>query len=144
MSRAKGSAALALAAALASAVAGCKATDHAEQQGRASNASANAARNNTARTNANANTPPYAQFTPPDKTAAPSDTHDIPAPDVRRVSIDEARALVERGEAVFVDVRGDDAFRNGHLPGAISIPANDVVARASELPAGKQVITYCA
>ncbi|HYN86529.1 MAG TPA: rhodanese-like domain-containing protein [Pyrinomonadaceae bacterium] len=143
MSRATGPLAFALAASLAAAVAGCKATDHAEEQGRAraTNAPANAAR---PKTNANA----QAQLTPPGKPVAPAeDPHDHstpPAPEVRRVDIDEARAAVERGEAVFVDVRGEDAFREGRIPGAVMIPFNEVAKRASELPAGKQVITYCA
>lgn len=143
MSRATGPFAFALAASLAAAVAGCKATDHAEEQGRAraTNAPANAAR---PKTNANA----QAQLTPPGKPVAPAeDPHDHstpPAPEVRRVDIDEARAAVERGEAVFVDVRGEDAFRQGHIRGALSVPTGTTAQHASKLPQNKLIITYCA
>jgi hypothetical protein len=148
MSRAKGATALAVAAALAAAFAGCKATDHAAEQGRAQNARANTARAK-ANANANANANVAATAGPNGKTAEPAaaaaDPHDHGADaNVERISIDDARAAVERGEAVFVDVRGDDAFREAHIPGSISIPAGEVAKRVAELPAGKRVITYCA
>jgi rhodanese-related sulfurtransferase len=45
---------------------------------------------------------------------------------------------------VVVDARGEPAWRQGHLPGAVHLPANDVAARAAGLiPAGATVVTYC-
>ncbi|HJU55007.1 MAG TPA: rhodanese-like domain-containing protein [Pyrinomonadaceae bacterium] len=62
---------------------------------------------------------------------------------VRRVTPAEARAAVEKGQAVIVDVRGEDSFKAGHVKGALWIPLNDIASRAGELPRGKMIITYC-
>ena len=62
---------------------------------------------------------------------------------VRRVTPAEARAAVEKGQAVIVDVRGEDSFKAGHIKGALWIPVGDIGSRAGELPRGKMIITYC-
>jgi rhodanese-related sulfurtransferase len=62
---------------------------------------------------------------------------------VRRVTPAEARAAVEKGQAVIVDVRGEDSFKAGHIKGALWIPVGDISSRAGELPRGKTIITYC-
>ena len=62
---------------------------------------------------------------------------------VRRVTPVEARAAVEKGQAVIVDVRGEDSFKAGHVKGALWIPVGDIGSRAGELPRGKMIITYC-
>ncbi len=55
----------------------------------------------------------------------------------------EALDLVARGQAVFVDVRGADAYARGHLPGAVNVPFPDVVGRAAELRRMRLPILYC-
>ena len=62
---------------------------------------------------------------------------------VRRVTAAEARVAVEKGQAVIVDVRGEDSFKAGHIKGALSIPVGNIGSRAGELPRGKMIITYC-
>lgn len=62
---------------------------------------------------------------------------------VRRVTAAEAHTAVEKGQAVIVDVRGEDSFKAGHIKGALWIPVNDIASRAGELPRGKTIITYC-
>ena len=62
---------------------------------------------------------------------------------VRRVTPAEARAAVEKGQAVIVDVRPAESFKAGHVKGALSIPLGDIEARTGELPRGKMIITYC-
>lgn len=67
-----------------------------------------------------------------------------PLPDTAaRISIADARAQVEKDEAVFVDVRGDDAYKANHIKGALSFPLDKIVDRRDELPKGKKIITYC-
>ncbi|MFX0592265.1 rhodanese-like domain-containing protein [Melissospora conviva] len=45
---------------------------------------------------------------------------------------------------VVVDSRGDVAWRQGHLPGAVHLPTGEIAARATEVvPAGSTVVTYC-
>ncbi|HEU5222626.1 MAG TPA: rhodanese-like domain-containing protein [Candidatus Lumbricidophila sp.] len=45
---------------------------------------------------------------------------------------------------VVVDVRGDAAWAQGHVPGAIHLPYREIATRAAELiPAGTPVVVYC-
>lgn len=77
--------------------------------------------------------------------ALPQTTQNPPADPsaARRISGEEARQAVAKGEAVLVDVRAKEAYEAGHAKGAISLPLSDVPARAGELPKDKLIITYC-
>jgi rhodanese-related sulfurtransferase len=45
---------------------------------------------------------------------------------------------------VVVDSRGDDAWAQGHLPGAVHLPTALVAERAAgTVPPGARVVTYC-
>lgn len=60
-----------------------------------------------------------------------------------RVSLEEFRKLA-LGAVTIVDVRGDDSFAIGHIPGAISIPLETVDHAVEQLrKLGKPVVTYC-
>lgn len=48
-----------------------------------------------------------------------------------------------RGEVIVLDVRPVEEFRAGHIPGAISIPVDELEARLGELPDGVEVVAYC-
>ncbi|HEX9982049.1 MAG TPA: rhodanese-like domain-containing protein [Thermoanaerobaculia bacterium] len=67
-------------------------------------------------------------------------TTTLPVP---RISVAEAHALQEKGEAVFVDVRGSVPFELGHIQGAVSMPLGLINQRAGELAQDKTIITYC-
>jgi hypothetical protein len=61
-----------------------------------------------------------------------------------RVSIEEFRKLASADAVTIVDVRDDDSFAAGHIPGAISIPLDTVAAAVEQLrKLGKPVVTYC-
>ncbi|HEX8000369.1 MAG TPA: rhodanese-like domain-containing protein [Pyrinomonadaceae bacterium] len=62
---------------------------------------------------------------------------------VQRIGPAEARAALEKGKAIIVDVRGLESYNIGHIKGALSIPVNAISARMSELPRNKLIITYC-
>jgi rhodanese-related sulfurtransferase len=70
------------------------------------------------------------------------------APDeaeARRLPLDEAKKALDEGRIVLLDVRAVEAYRNGHIPGALSIPLDDVAAKAGELKkTGKRIVAYCA
>jgi rhodanese-related sulfurtransferase len=51
--------------------------------------------------------------------------------------------LVKEGKAVVIDVRSQDAYDAGHIPGAKLIPSGEITVRANELPKDKLIITYC-
>ena len=52
--------------------------------------------------------------------------------------------LEEHSNAVAIlDVRSRQGYHEGHLPGAINIPFEELPARMKELPKDKDIITYC-
>ena len=59
------------------------------------------------------------------------------------VSRQELLARVEAGLVTVLDVRPEDEFAHGHLPGAINIPVRELRSRLSELDPGREVIAYC-
>lgn len=55
-------------------------------------------------------------------------------------------ALVDRvrhQEVVLLDVRPEEEFQTGHIPGAISVPLAELKRRISSLPKGHEVVAYC-
>ena len=67
-----------------------------------------------------------------------------PYPDgARRVTIDEFEALLKEGKVFVVDVRSQDAYDMGHIPGAKLIPSDVIATRIKELPSDKLIVTYC-
>jgi hypothetical protein len=75
----------------------------------------------------------------PETKAPPAQS--APADGVPRIAQAEARDAFEKGKAIFVDVRGEDSYRAGHIKGALWMP--DVAQRVKELPRDKMIITYC-
>ncbi|MFZ4578944.1 MAG: rhodanese-like domain-containing protein [Myxococcota bacterium] len=60
------------------------------------------------------------------------------------VSGPDAWQLVQNG-ARLVDVRTRDEFANGHLPGALNLPLQELSTRIAELGGSDtQVVLYCA
>jgi rhodanese-related sulfurtransferase/DNA-binding transcriptional ArsR family regulator len=57
----------------------------------------------------------------------------------REELIHRARA----GEIVLIDVRPALEYAAGHIPGALSIPIDELPARLDELPDGAEVVAYC-
>ncbi len=64
-------------------------------------------------------------------------------PEIQRVSIEEAKAALDSGSAVFVDVRSVEAYQASHISGAVNIPSEELEARLGELDKAKWIITYC-
>jgi rhodanese-related sulfurtransferase len=50
---------------------------------------------------------------------------------------------VEKSGACILDVRTPKEFDRGHVDGAVNIPLENLRQRFSELPADKQIWTYC-
>ncbi|PRP90729.1 Rhodanese-like domain protein [Enhygromyxa salina] len=71
----------------------------------------------------------------------------IEPPSVDRVSVDEAVALLGQPEVTFVDARLGYHYAAAHIPGAMSIPADDAEGlldmQSLPIPPEGQVITYC-
>ena len=65
--------------------------------------------------------------------------------EVPRVSVEDAKAALERGEAIVVDVRSADAYAASHIAGAINIQLSDIEANPTNLNLDQNqwIITYC-
>ncbi len=50
---------------------------------------------------------------------------------------------LESGDVVVLDVRPPAEYRAGHIPGAVSMPLDELVARIAELPADREIVAYC-
>ena len=57
----------------------------------------------------------------------------------------DVKAALDAGEPlVLVDSRGEAAWRQGRIDGAIHLPTADIAVRAAEVvPAGTPVVVYC-
>ena len=85
------------------------------------------------------------QTTPPAVVDVP-DEHDasgLPYPDVPRISVEETRKLFDNNSAVIIDVRDALDYAEVHIPGALSIPLEELQSRYQELPPDAEIITYC-
>jgi rhodanese-related sulfurtransferase len=56
---------------------------------------------------------------------------------------DELWRRVQDDGVVVLDVRPAEEFASGHIPGAISIPLDQLGARLDELPADTEIVAYC-
>jgi hypothetical protein len=83
---------------------------------------------------------------PPDQTATLPGTN-LPSesvfPEIPRVSLADAKKAHDSGTAIFVDARPAASYALGHIPGALSFPADDLPKRLGELSKSNWIITYC-
>jgi ArsR family transcriptional regulator len=59
------------------------------------------------------------------------------------VSRAELLQRLRAGTVTVLDVRPDDEFALGHLPGAVNIPLQALEARLSELDPSREIVAYC-
>jgi len=62
------------------------------------------------------------------------------APEITR---DELRERAEAGGLLLLDVRPLEEYLAGHIPGAVSIPVDELADRLGELPEDVDVVVYC-
>jgi rhodanese-related sulfurtransferase len=61
-----------------------------------------------------------------------------------RISYDQFRKLYDSGNVLVLDVRGDISYRAGHIPGAISLPFDQVEKKIPDLKKEtRPIVTYC-
>ena len=86
-------------------------------------------------------------------TQLPADAQKAPEPaaaaapasrqEAARITAAELKPLVDKGEAVLLDVRSARAWQNGHAAGALHVPLDEIEAQLSQLPKDKLVAAYC-
>lgn len=63
--------------------------------------------------------------------------------DLEAVGVEELARRLEAEEVTVVDVRPEDEYEAGHIPGALSIPVGELARRLAQLPRGREVVAYC-
>ena len=64
--------------------------------------------------------------------------------DVEELTKEELwRRLKRKDKLVVLDVRPQEEYAAGHIPGATSIPLEELKTRIKELPKSKQIVAYC-
>jgi rhodanese-related sulfurtransferase/DNA-binding HxlR family transcriptional regulator len=59
------------------------------------------------------------------------------------ISRKELIARLKDGAVTLLDVRPEEEFALGHLPGAINVPASELQRRLAELPKRREIVAYC-
>ncbi|MEM5776406.1 MAG: rhodanese-like domain-containing protein [Anaerolineaceae bacterium] len=62
---------------------------------------------------------------------------------IPRVTVAESKRAFDQQEAVFLDVRVEDAYAVSHIPGAVSIPVAQLESQLDSLDPQAWIITYC-
>jgi 3-mercaptopyruvate sulfurtransferase SseA len=66
-----------------------------------------------------------------------------PADEARRITAEELHKLWDKKDVLIIDTRGEPDYKASHIPGAISVPANEVASKLEELPRNKMIVAYC-
>ncbi|SDL09333.1 transcriptional regulator, ArsR family [Cryobacterium psychrotolerans] len=69
------------------------------------------------------------------------DADDGDAP--QEITREDLLARAQAGTVTVLDVRPRQEFRAAHIPGALSIPLEELSARLGELPLGRDIVAYC-
>jgi rhodanese-related sulfurtransferase/DNA-binding transcriptional ArsR family regulator len=56
---------------------------------------------------------------------------------------DELLRRAREGTTIVLDVRPEEEYLAGHIPGAVSVPLDQLATRLEELPREKEVVAYC-
>ena len=59
------------------------------------------------------------------------------------VSLSELKERMGKGEAILLDVRPLEEYEEAHIPGAVSMPIEELSEKLSTLPTNCDVIAYC-
>ena len=80
-----------------------------------------------------------------DDQSSPSINLPLTEAEVPRVTAEEAKAALEDGTAIIVDVRSKETYKMSHIPGALHIALGEFETRPEKLklPKDQWIITYC-
>jgi len=66
-----------------------------------------------------------------------------PSDGARRITTTELAEWMKEGKVYLIDVRLQDAYDLGHIPGSRLIPAAEILNHVKEFPKDKMIVTYC-
>ncbi|TQC46661.1 ArsR family transcriptional regulator [Rhodococcus sp. WS4] len=64
-------------------------------------------------------------------------------PETEHVSKDQLLERVRSGQVTVLDVRPREEYAAGHIPGAVSIPIDELAEHLADLPADQEIVAYC-
>jgi rhodanese-related sulfurtransferase len=67
----------------------------------------------------------------------------IPGEPYTRVTAEEAKEMLDGGDALIIDVRAKDEYEEGHAAGATWIPVEEVMPRIDELGNEAKLLFIC-
>lgn len=59
------------------------------------------------------------------------------------VSLSELYNLMKNDDVLLLDVRPEEEYEEAHIPGAVSIPVDQLEEKFSSLPANRDIVAYC-
>lgn len=59
------------------------------------------------------------------------------------ISLEELMTRMDKGEVLLWDVRPQDEYEMGHIPGAISVPIDELEKYLAALPMNMEIVAYC-
>ena len=59
------------------------------------------------------------------------------------ITPEELQARLADGTVLLIDVRPEVEFESGHIPGAHSLPLDELEAHVDELPQDMEIVAYC-
>ncbi len=62
---------------------------------------------------------------------------------IEGVTLTELITRMEKGEVLLLDVRPKEEFEKAHIPGAVSIPIEELEKQLSSLPTHFDIVAYC-
>lgn len=60
------------------------------------------------------------------------------------ISIDDYITHYQRTDHYLIDVREEDEYADGHLPGAVNLPLSELEQRYREIQSDKPIVLVCA
>lgn len=63
--------------------------------------------------------------------------------ELQPVSARELEQRIRKGDVTVIDVRPRQEYEAGHIPGAVSVPVEELKRGRSALPKSKEVVAYC-
>ena len=95
--------------------------------------------------NTSATSKPASSAAAPAAVAAATSAVVAPTPvdDAPRITLAEAKAAYDSGNALIIDTRNDSAYQMEHIKGSINIPTGTLDANIDKLSKTKKMIVYC-
>lgn len=80
---------------------------------------------------------------PPTDTKPSTDPEEAARAAVARITPEDLKQKIDKGEVTVIDVRDADAFIAAHIPGSLHIPLARIEGEVPYLPKTKPIVTYC-